>query len=86
MSKKMMDIGDPSGHRIIDGDQRQLGLAAFDGGKGVFEGTAGQGFHFRMHKAAGEIGIGAGLALKGDACFRFTLTRIVTASLSTVPE
>ena len=64
--QQVMDIGHPPGHRIVDGDHREIGAPVAHGGEGLLEGGAGQRRHAGLGVAAGEIGIGAGRALKGD--------------------
>ena len=66
VGQKMMDVGDAASDRILDGDHGEPRLAAFDRGKRVLEGGAGKRLHLRIGVAAGEMGIGAGLALIGD--------------------
>src|SRR5262245_26423602 len=67
MGKEVMDIGDAAGHRILDRDQGELGLAGFYRSDGILEGGAGKRLHARISILRGEMRIGPRLALKGDS-------------------
>ena len=71
MRQQVMDVGDAAGHRILDRDHGELGLAVLHRGERVLEGRAGQRLHARIGVARGEMRVGAGLALKGDFVLRF---------------
>ena len=64
--QQMMDVGDASGDRIVDGNHREIDLALLHGGKGVLECPRSDGLVARIGFAAGNMRIGAGLALIGD--------------------
>ena len=64
--QQVMNVGNPPGHGIFNGDHGQRRLTVADGGEGVLKGPAGQGLHLRAHAAAGQVGIGSGHALEGD--------------------
>ncbi len=63
---QVMDVGDPAGDRIVDRDHRPVGLSLADGGERLLEGLDGHGLVARADLPAGEMGVGAGLALKHD--------------------
>jgi hypothetical protein len=63
----MMDVGDPSGDRVVDRDHRALGAALAQRRESVLEGFRRQRLEMRAHLAAGEMGVGAGLSLEDDA-------------------
>jgi hypothetical protein len=65
--QEVMDIGDASGDRVLDRDHRQVRIAVFERLEGVLESRARKRFHGREHVAAGHVGIGAEIALEGDA-------------------
>ena len=73
--QQVMNIGDPAGHRIIDGNHGKLGPTVKNGGKGIFKSMAWQGFHLRVDGPAGKVRIGPGSALEGDSfvCVRHLL-------------
>ena len=62
----MMDVGDPAGDRILDRDHGELAPRRLHRGKRVLEGGAGKRLHLRKSVAAGEMRVGAWLALIGD--------------------
>ena len=64
--QQMVDVGDPPGDGIFDGNHGQPRTAVMHGGEGVFEGAAGQGLHVAPRLAAGKMRISAGHALEGD--------------------
>ena len=66
----MMNIGDPPGDGILDGDHAQRSFAIAHGGEGVLERAARQGGHFGSAGTAGKIGISAGFSLEGDGLLR----------------
>jgi hypothetical protein len=74
---QMMDVGDPSGDRVLDRDHAERRLALAHRGERVLELRAGQRFHLRKRMPAGEVGIGAGRALEGEGDFSF-LRRIIS--------
>ena len=55
------------GDRVVDRDHRQVGLAALDRREHVLERRAGQRLQLRVVLAAHLVGVGARLALVGDA-------------------
>src|SRR5947207_890446 len=67
----MVNIGDATGDRILDRNHRKLRLARGNGGEAVLEGGAGPGLVIGISLAAGDVGVGAGLALKDDRFFLF---------------
>ena len=67
IGQKMMDVGDPPGDRVLDGQHGELGLAVAHRRHSIVETAAGQRHHVGKDMAAGEIGIGAGGALE---CYR----------------
>ena len=68
--QQVVDVGDAAGDRVLDRDHRQPGLAVADGRERVLERPAGQRRQLRPRRAAGEIGVGAERALKGDDAIR----------------
>ena len=64
--QQVMDVGDAAGDRILDRQHGQRGAAVAHRRDRVLERRRRQRLPSREHLAAGEIGIGAGLALKGD--------------------
>lgn len=62
----MMNVRYASGQRVVDRDHGEIGLARLNGGERLLEGVAGHGFEFWKSLAAGQIGIGAVRALKGN--------------------
>src|SRR5438270_11918174 len=65
--QKMVNVGDASVQRILDRNDGQIGVAVADGGERVFECRARQRHRVWECFARGEIGISAGLTLKGYA-------------------
>ncbi len=63
---QMVDVGDPTGDRVLDRHHRQRRPALPHRRERVLESIAGQRRHRRKHLPAGEVGIGAGLPLEGD--------------------
>ena len=63
---QMVDVGDPSGDRVLDRDHREPRRAVAHRREGVLERGAGQARHLRKNPAAGQVGIGSRRALKGD--------------------
>ena len=61
-----MDIGDAAGDRIVDRDHREIGLVGAQRGEHVLEGRARQGLVVPVCFAAGQVRVGAGLALECD--------------------
>ena len=81
--QQMMDVGDAAGDRIFDRDHGELRRAVRDGRERVFESGAGQGLQFGKDIAAGDVGIGARLALIGDLrSFHFGLKSVRARSRS----
>ncbi len=64
---QVMDVGDATGQRILDRDHRQIRIAAFHRVERVFKRLARQGRHVGKHVAGRHVGIGAEVALEGDA-------------------
>ena len=67
---QVVDVGDPAGDRILDRDHAERRPALAHRREGVLEAGAGQRRHLGKDAPAGEIGIGARLALEGDRLFR----------------
>ena len=67
VGQEVVDVGDPAGDRVVDRDHRQVGLAALDRREDVLERRAGQRLQVRVVLAAHLVGVGARLALVGDA-------------------
>ncbi len=67
IGQEMMDVGDAAMQRVLDRDNRQIGLAVAHRRDRILEGGTGNGLGLRQGLARGQIGIGPGLALKGDA-------------------
>src|SRR5208337_977117 len=61
-----MDIGDSSSDRILDRNHAEFSGPISDCRQRILECCAGQGFTFGIDVAAGDMGIGAWLALVGD--------------------
>lgn len=68
--QQMVDVADAAGQRILDREQRISGATLGDGRDRVLESGAGQCRHVRKGLTAGDMRIGAGLALEGDGVFR----------------
>ena len=66
IGQQMVDVGDPAGDRIVDRDHAEPGRAVGHRGQRVLEGGAGERLHVGKYLAAGDVGIRARLALKGD--------------------
>jgi hypothetical protein len=64
LRQQMMDIGDAAGDRVLHRQHREPRAALAHGGDGVLEARAGQCREARKHLAAGEVRVGAGLALE----------------------
>ncbi len=64
--QQMVDVGDASRHRILDGDHGELRLAGLHRGKRILEGGARHRLHGGIGVAGGQMRVGAGLALEGD--------------------
>ena len=62
---QVMDIRHPAGQGIFDWDHSSPGQAFIHRGEGILKGAAWQGVVFRQTLAAGQMGIGTELALKG---------------------
>ncbi len=58
--EQMMDVGDAAGHRILDRDHGQVGLAPLDRGEAVLEGRAGHCLVVGMDLLAGEVELAPG--------------------------
>ena len=65
--QEVVDVGDPAGDRVVDRDHRQVGVAALDGGEDVLERRARHGLPVGVVLQADLVGVGARLALVGDA-------------------
>ena len=70
LRKQVVDVGDASGHRVLDGDHPERRPALGDRREGVLEGAARQGLHLRPRGPAGEVRIGSRLTLEGDGPIR----------------
>jgi hypothetical protein len=62
----MVDVANPAGQRVFDGDHAQGRLSAGHGGEGVLEGRARQRLVLRQRFLASEVAVRAGVALKRD--------------------
>ena len=78
LRQQMMDVGDAAGHRILDRDHAEVGLARGDRGQRVLEGRAGQRLGVGIGFGDGDMGIGPRLALECDF-HRFLHGRLVSA-------
>src|SRR5262252_6336807 len=76
---QVMDVGYASGHRVVDRDHRQRGAAVAHRGKGIFEGGASKRRVFRVCLFAGDMRIGARLALKSDLAALARVSRLLGA-------
>ena len=65
--QQVMDVGDAAGDRVLDRDHGIARLARLHGGQRVLEGRAGDRLEVGKDLAAGQMRVGAGLALVGDA-------------------
>ena len=65
--QQVVDVGHAARHRVLDGDHGVARLAALHGGQRILEGGAGDRLEVGIHLAAGQVRVGAGLALVGDA-------------------
>ena len=63
---QVVDVGDAAGHRVLDRDHAERGLAGTDRGEGIFEGGAGQRLAVGIGVAEREVRVGARLALEHD--------------------
>ena len=63
---KVMNVGDATRERVLDGDHREAGVAFIHGREHVLERVAGQHRHVGKGLAAGDMRVRTGLALKGD--------------------
>ena len=66
MRQQVMNVGDATRDRILDGDHGELGAASFDRGERVLEGGTGERLHARIGVERRKMRVGAGLALEGD--------------------
>ena len=64
--QQAVQVGDAAGDRVLDRDDGELRLARLDRAHRRLEGRTGQRRHVGKGRAAGHVGIGARLALKGD--------------------
>ncbi len=67
MRQQVMNVGDATRDRILDGDHGELGAARFDRGERVLEGGTGERLHARIGVERRKMRVGAGLALEGDS-------------------
>ena len=67
VGKQVVNVGHAPESGVFDRQHGKVRLARADGLDRVLEGAAGQGIHVGIGVAAGLVGIGAGLSLKGDA-------------------
>ena len=65
--QKMMDVGDAAHQRILHRNDAEIAAAVPHRLDRILEAGMRNGGGMRDRLARGEIGIGAGLALKGDA-------------------
>src|SRR6478672_9400598 len=75
---QVVDVGDPSGNRILDRDHREMRRPRRDRGKGILEGPARQRLVIGKGLLAGNVRIGPRLPLESD----LQLLRHATASLA----
>ena len=66
LRQQMMDVGDTAGHRVLDRDHAEIGLARADRGERVFKGRAGQRLGVGIGFDDGKVGVRALLALECD--------------------
>ena len=66
LGQQMMDVCHPPGAGVLDRNHGQRRPGVQDRREGFLEGNARQRLAVRKHRAARQIGIGAGCALKGD--------------------
>ena len=66
MRHQMMDVRDPPRDRVVDRDHRPLGPALAHRSERFLEGFRRQGLEMRADLTAGEMRVGAGLALEDD--------------------
>ena len=64
--QQVVDVGDAAGDRILDRDHAEIRRAVLQRGERVLEGRAGQRLVVGKVLDAGDMRIGAGLALIGD--------------------
>jgi hypothetical protein len=63
---QMVDVGDPSRHRVLDRDHGIGDVARRHRGEGLLEGRRGDRLAVGIDLEAGDMGVGARLALVGD--------------------
>ena len=63
---QVVDVGDPAGHRVLDRDHAEIGLAARHRVERVLEGRARHRVGVGIGLLAGDVGIRSGLALEHD--------------------
>ena len=66
MRHQVMNVGDPAGHRVLDRDHAERGMAGADSRECVLEGGAGHRLVLGIYFARGEMRVGPGLSLKHD--------------------
>ena len=66
----MVDVGDAPGERVLDRDHAEIGLAGGDRLKAVLEGRLRHGLAVGKDLEAGDVRVGAGLALEHHALAR----------------
>ena len=68
VGKQVMHVGDTARDRVFNRDHAVARGAAPHGGDGILEGGAGERRELLAEIDAGDVGVGARLALIGDAC------------------
>ena len=63
--QQVMDVGDAAGHRVLDRDHGVARIPALHGRQRVLEGGAGQRLEIGIRLEAGQMRVGARLALVG---------------------
>ena len=66
LRQQVMNVGDTAGHRILDRDHAEIGVARRDRGQRILEGGAGQRLGIGIGVGDRDMGIRAGLALECD--------------------
>ena len=51
----MMNVGNTSGHRVLDRDHAEINVAGEERGKAIFKGGAGDRFVIRIGFATGNV-------------------------------
>ena len=64
--QQIVNIGDATSQRVLDGDHGEIGSAGFNRVEGILKSRARQRLHIGKHIAARRIGICARFTLKGN--------------------